>query len=456
MTGMTDPNQPRPQGILSVFDAITIMVGLVLGVGIFRTPSIVAGSVESEAMFVLVWIVGGIITFIGALCYAELSAAHPNAGGEYHFLSRAYGRSTAMMFGWARCTVIQTGAIAAVAFMLGDYVAQLVPAGPLGPAIYAALAVIVLTAVNVIGTIEGKNLQVVVTFLEIGAIGAIILFGMFGSPETAERAAPSMPPETAAIGMAMIFVLLTYGGWNEAAYLTGELKDAPRNIAKVLAGGTVLLVVLYTLANLALLSVLGLDGLRQSDAVAADMMRVVAGPIGERVVTAAIVVAAISTLNATIFTGSRVFYAMARDMTVMQWVGIWDGRGKTPANGQIAQGIIALALIAVGAITRDGFKAMVDYTAPVFWGFLLLVGFSLFVLRWRQPERALPYRVPLYPVTPIIFCLTCLYMLYASVTYTGAAALIGLAMLAAGAPILLFKRKEAEPAEQRDASPDPM
>ncbi|MCD9120716.1 APC family permease [Cupriavidus sp. UGS-1] len=453
---MTDPNQPRPQGILSVFDAITIMVGLVLGVGIFRTPSIVAGSVESEAMFVLVWIVGGIITFIGALCYAELSAAHPNAGGEYHFLSRAYGRSTAMMFGWARCTVIQTGAIAAVAFMLGDYVAQLVPAGPLGPAIYAALAVIVLTAVNVIGTIEGKNLQVVVTFLEIGAIGAIILFGMFGSPETAERAAPSMPPETAAIGMAMIFVLLTYGGWNEAAYLTGELKDAPRNIAKVLAGGTVLLVVLYTLANLALLSVLGLDGLRQSDAVAADMMRVVAGPIGERVVTAAIVVAAISTLNATIFTGSRVFYAMARDMTVMQWVGIWDGRGKTPANGQIAQGIIALALIAVGAITRDGFKAMVDYTAPVFWGFLLLVGFSLFVLRWRQPERALPYRVPLYPVTPIIFCLTCLYMLYASVTYTGAAALIGLAMLAAGAPILLFKRKEAEPAEQQDASPDPM
>lgn len=456
MTGMTDPNQPRPQGILSVFDAITIMVGLVLGVGIFRTPSIVAGSVESEAMFVLVWIVGGIITFIGALCYAELSAAHPNAGGEYHFLSRAYGRSTAMMFGWARCTVIQTGAIAAVAFMLGDYVAQLVPAGPLGPAIYAALAVIVLTGVNVIGTIEGKNLQVVVTFLEIGAIGAIILFGMFGSPETAERAAPSMPPETAAIGMAMIFVLLTYGGWNEAAYLTGELKDAPRNIAKVLAGGTVILVVLYTLANLALLSVLGLDGLRQSDAVAADMMRVVAGPIGERVVTAAIVVAAISTLNATIFTGSRVFYAMARDMTVMQWVGIWDGRGKTPANGQIAQGIIALALIAVGAITRDGFKAMVDYTAPVFWGFLLLVGCSLFVLRWRHPERALPYRVPLYPVTPIIFCLTCLYMLYASVAYTGAAALIGLAMLAAGAPILLFKRKEVDAAEQQDASPDPM
>lgn len=454
---MSDPREPHPQGILSVFDATTIMVGLVVGVGIFRTPSIVAGNVPSEAMFLLVWIVGGLITLIGALCYAELAAAHPNAGGEYHFLSRAYGKPAAMMFGWARCTVIQTGAIAAVAFMLGDYVAQILPAGPYGPSIYAALAVIALTAVNVAGTIEGKNLQVVVTFIEIAAIAAIILFGLFGQADTGRSEAAALPREPAALGMAMIFVLLTYGGWNEAAYLTGELKDAPRNIAKVLAAGTVILVALYTLANLALLSILGLDGLRASDAVAADMMRAVAGPAGELVVTAAIVVAAISTLNATIFTGSRVFYAMARDMTVMRWVGQWNGRGKTPANGQIAQGAVALALIALGTATRDGFKAMVDYTAPVFWGFLFLVGLALFVLRRRYPERQLPYRVPLYPLTPILFCLTCLYMLYASLVYTGASAWVGLAVLAAGAPILLFQRKPEEAARPGNRAPaDPM
>jgi amino acid transporter len=450
---MTDHKHSEPQGILSVFDAITIMVGLVLGVGIFRTPSIVAGNVASEAMFILVWVLGGFITLIGALCYAELSAAHPNAGGEYHFLSRAYGKPAAMMFGWARCTVIQTGAIAGVAFMLGDYVSQLAPLGPYGPAIYAALSVVILTAVNVAGTIAGKNLQLVVTFIEIGAVAAIILFGLFGSVESGERAAVSMPPETAALGMAMIFVLLTYGGWNEAAYLTGELQDAPRNIAKVLAIGTAILVVLYTFANIALLSVLGLEGLRGSSAVAADMMRVVAGPTGEIVVTVAILVAAISTLNGTMFTGARGFYAMARDMTVMQWIGVWDGRGKAPANGQLAQGIVALALIALGAITRDGFKAMVDYTAPVFWGFLLLVGLSLFVLRWRHPHRHLPYRVPLYPVTPIIFCLTCLYMLYASLMYTGTAALIGLAVLAAGAPILLFQRRNEDDQRTPEAVP---
>lgn len=442
---MTDhsQNQARPQPQLSVFDAVTIVVGLVVGIGIFRTPSIVAANVTHEWLFILVWIVGGLITLVGALCYAELSAAHPHAGGEYHFLSRAYGRSVAMMFGWARCTVIQTGAIAAVAFMLGDYLAQIVPLGPYGPSLYAAISVIVLTGVNFIGTTEGKNLQIIVTFIEIAAVAAIILFGLLGSgqaPATTQSAAP----ETAALGMAMIFVLLTYGGWNEAAYLTGELKDAPRNIAKVLMLGTLILVTLYVLTNLALLSILGLEGLRASNAVAADMMYVVAGEPGRIAVTLAIIVAAISTLNATIFTGARVFYVMARDMTILRWVAIWDSRGKTPANGQVLQGTVALSLIALGAITRDGFKAMVDYTAPVFWAFMLLVGLSLFVLRRRYPERVLPYKVPLYPITPILFCLTCLYMFYASVVYTGVAALIGLGVLAAGAPILLFRIKDGQ------------
>ncbi|MBV7484879.1 APC family permease [Bordetella sp. BOR01] len=439
------PSQAKPDGVLSVFDAITIMVGLVVGVGIFKTPSIVAANVSSEWAFLAVWVAGGLITLVGALCYAELAAAEPHAGGEYHFLSRAYGRSFAMLFGWARCTVIQTGAIAGVAFMLGDYITQIFPLGPYGSAIYAALAVLLFTGINIIGTAESKTLQVLVTFIEVAALAAIILFGLFGTSDAGTPAIQPLPVETAALGTAMIFVLLTFGGWNEAAYLTGELNDAPRNIAKVLTLGTLILIGLYTLANLALLSILGLDGLRGSEAVAADMMRIVAGPAGEVIVTLAVVIAAVSTLNATIFTGARVFYAMAQDLAILRWIGIWDGRGKSPANGQIAQGIIALALIAMGAFTRDGFKAMVDYTAPVFWGFLLMVGMALFVLRWRHPERKLPYRVPLYPFTPIVFCLTCLYMLHASIKYTGTAALIGLAVLAAGTPILLFKRKLADP-----------
>jgi len=444
---MTVRDLPQPQAQLSVFDAVTIMVGLVVGIGIFRAPSIVAGSVDTEWMFIAVWVVGGLVTLIGALCYAELSAAHPHAGGEYHFLSRAYGRSVAMMFGWARCTVIQTGAIAGVAFMLGDYLTQVAPLGPHSSALYAAIAVILFTGVNVIGTAQGKNLQVAVTFIEIAAIAAIILFGLLGAPGDAGPPASHIPSETAALGMAMIFVLLTYGGWNEAAYLTGELHDAPRNIVKVLALGTLILVVLYTLANLAMLKILGLEGLQGSDAVAADMMRRVAGPPGEILVTLAIVVAAVSTLNATIFTGARVFYAMGRDLAVMRWLGKWDGRGKAPVNGQLAQAALALALVGMGAATPNGFKAMVDYTAPVFWGFLLMVGLGLFILRRRHPGQKLPFRVPLYPLTPALFCLTCLYMLHASLRHTGASAWVGLAVLLAGLPILLLKRKnDAAPA----------
>ncbi len=427
---------------LTRFDAVVIMVGLVVGIGIFRTPSLVAANVESELAFIAVWVAGGLVTLIGALCYAELSAAHPHAGGEYHFLSRAYGKPVAMLFGWARGSVIQTGAIAGVAFVLGDYAAQFVPLGPYAPALYAAISIVALTAVNVVGTFQSKALQIAMTALVVGAIAAIILFGLFGSAPPPPPAA-ALPPGAAAVGMAMIFVLLTYGGWNEAAYLTGELKDAPRNIAYVLVTGTLILIAIYVLTNIALLMVLGLEGLRASNAVAADMMRLVAGPVGAIIVTIAIVVAAISTLNATIFTGARVYYAMARDMTLLPSVGEWNERGKTPANGLILQAIVALVLVGIGAITRDGFKAMVEYTAPVFWGFLLLVGIGLIVLRIREPDRVLPYKVPLYPLTPILFCVTCGYMLHASIAYTGVASLVGLAVLAAGTPLLLFRRKHA-------------
>ncbi|PWC30905.1 APC family permease [Teichococcus aestuarii] len=444
---MPHTQSPGREPTLSVFDAVVILVGIVVGIGIFRTPSLVAAHVESEAAFIAVWVAGGAVTLVGALCYAELAAAHPHAGGEYHFLSRAYGRPVAMLFGWARGTVIQTGAIAGVAFVLGDYAAHALPAGPHGPALYAALAVIVLTGVNVAGTFQGKTLQIAVTILEIAAILAIIAFGLSGTATPPVPPAETAPAQAAGLGMAMIFVLLTYGGWNEASYLTGELRDAQRSIPRVLLAGTAFIVALYVLVNLALLMVLGLEGLRASPAVAADMMQRVAGPAGAGLVTAAIVVAAVSTLNATIFTGARTCAAMAEDITVLARLGRWSGRGRTPANGLLAQGAIALALVGLGAVTQDGFRAMVDYTAPVFWAFLLLVGIALFVLRRREPRRVLPYRVPLYPLTPLLFCLTCLYMLHASIAYTGMGALAGLAVVAAGTPLLLFRRREErEPA----------
>ncbi|MGA0596283.1 APC family permease [Enterovirga sp. CN4-39] len=441
---MTPASQSEPQPLLSVFDAVTIMVGIVVGIGIFKTPSLVASNVDSEIAFLAIWAFGGLVTLVGALTYAELAAAHPHAGGEYHFLARAYGKPVAMLFGWARASVIQTGAIAAVAFVLGDYANQLLPLGPYGPALYAVLSVVVFTGLNVVGTLQSKTLQIVITFVEVGLVVALIVFGLLGwgatPPTPAESAEAS--GASAALGMALIFVLLTYGGWNEAAYLSGELRDPGRNMVRVLVIGTAILCALYVLANMALLAILGLDGLRQSSAVAADMMRLVAGEPGAAIVSVAVVVAALSTLNATIFTGARVYFAMARDLTLLPRVGNWDERGRAPANGLILQGAVAVALIALGAATRNGFQAMVDYTAPVFWAFMLLVGLAVIILRWREPGRVLPFRVPLYPVTPILFCLSCVYMLHASVVYTGVGALVGLLVVAAGTPLLLFRRRE--------------
>jgi amino acid transporter len=449
---MSDPHKSDPQPTLSIFDAVTIMVGIVVGIGIFKTPSLIAANVESEVAFLGVWVAGGLVTLIGALCYAELAAAHPHAGGEYHFLGRAYGRPVAVLFGWARGSVIQTGAIAAVAFVLGDYAAQVVPLGPYGPSLYAALAIVVLTGLNVAGTIQSKRLQIVVTFIEVGLIAAIIGWGLIGSADAAAPAATTAPPPSAALGLAMIFVLLTYGGWNEAAYLSGELRDPGRNMVRVLVIGTGVLVTLYVAANAALLAILGLDGQRASQAVATDMMRLVAGESGALIVSLAIVVAALSTLNATIFTGARVYFAMARDITLLPRVGDWNERGRAPANGLIAQGAVALLLVALGAASRDGFQAMVDYSAPVFWAFLLLVALALPILRWREPQRVLPFRVPLYPLTPALFALSCVYMLHASLAYTGKGALIGLGVVLAGLPLLLFQSRRSE-AQRSPASP---
>jgi len=391
-----------------------------------------------------VWLLGGVITLIGALCYAELAAAHPNAGGEYHFLSRAYGRNVALFFAWARGTVIQTGAIALVGFVFGDYANQLIPLGTHGPWIYALLAVATFTGLNLAGTPQSKTAQVVFTFLTLAALFAVVIAALLFA-----RAPATPPPATGggggALGLAMVFVLLTYGGWNEAAYLSAEVRDARRNIVRVLLLGTLVVTVLYLLVNFAYLTAFGLHGLRASKAVGADMMRMIAGEAGAVVLSLIVVCAALSTLNATIFTGARVYYALGRDLPIIERLGVWNERGANPVNAILLQGAIAIALVLFGAASRDGVSAMVDYTSPVFWFFMLLVGLSLFVLRFKEPDRELPFRVPLYPVTPILFCATCAYLLYSSLMYTGRGAIVGILVLLSGIPLLLLSRRREKP-----------
>ncbi len=448
MSNQPPSDQTDPKASLSVFDGIAITVGIVIGIGIFKTPPLVASNVGSEAGFMALWLAGGLITLIGALVYAELAAAFPSTGGEYHFLSRALGPSTGFMFAWARISVIQTGAIAAVGFVFGDYAQEIYSLGSYGPAIYAVLALAALTVINVIGTYQGTLSQNIFTWLTVIAIFLVVIAGLSASLDTTPTtSAPSN--SGGAIGLAMIFILLTYGGWNEAAYISGEVRDVGRNMIRILLIGTGVIVAVYLLINFAYLHALGLQGLRNTSAVGADLMRLTFGKYGVIILSLVICFAALSTLNATIFTGARVYHALGRDLPSLEGLGLWNRHGNNPRNAVILQSIISLVLIIFGAVTREGFQAMVEYTAPVFWFFLLLVGISFFVLRHREPEVQRPFKVPLYPLTPILFCLTCAYLLYSSVVYTKFGALIGIAVLLLGLPLLLLVRnnKPMAPAE---------
>jgi len=427
-----------PKAVLRTRDGVLLVVGIVLGAGIFRAPQLVAGGSSSGTMFLALWVVGGAISLIGALCYAELAAAYPNAGGEYHFLGRAFGRRAGFLCAWSRMTVIQTGSIAILSFLVGDYVAALVGDGVPSAGVSAAVAagvVVALTLLNVAGLRQSGGVQYALTTLEVLGLVSVIVAGLvIASP--APPAAVATEASGGGLALAMVFVLLTFGGWSEASYISAELRDRRRGAVRTFAWGLGIITVLYLLANAAYLRGLGLAGVAGSSAVAADLMRGTVGEWGAAAVSFAVMVAALSSANATMITGARSNYALGRDVPLFGFLGGWHEGQHTPRAAFLLQGGIALLLVAFGAFARSGFEAMVAYTAPVFWLILFGTGASLLVLRRREPSVERPFRVPLYPVIPLAFCVIAAYMLYSSVAYAGRGALLGVAVMLAGLPAL--------------------
>lgn len=430
-----------------MFDTIAVIVGLVIGAGIFQLPSLVAAQFYSALPIVTVWFLGGICSAIGALCFAELATTYPGAGGEYHFLSRAFGRNCGFMFAWARMSVIQTGSIALLAYILGDYASELWPLGRHDTAFYAASAIVALTALNIAGVRQTKSLQNMLFAATLLGLLCIIATGAFILPAEVPALPVDAFPETdglaAALGLAMVFVLLTYGGWNEAAYISAEVQDGPRNIVRALMIGIAVITLFYVAVNLVYVRVLGPSGMAESSAIARDVMAAAVGPVGATFISVLVCLVVLASLNVTILTGARTNFALGRDFALFGFLSGWSEKGSTPVPALLFQGLIALALVTFGAMQRDGLEAMVEYLSPVFWLFFLLTGLSLFVLRGRDPDRARPYRVPLYPLIPALFCLQCAYLLYSSLKYTGTGALVGVGVLLLGLPLLLAARRAA-------------
>lgn len=405
-----------PQRKLTLFDSTSIIVGIIIGAGMYKTSPFIASNVPNSIAVLSVWLAGGVFALIGSLCYAELATTFPVEGGDYAFLSRAYGRPIGFLFAWCELWVVRPGSIGSLAFVFADYANQIFPLGPHAPVIYAAGAIAVLSAVNVAGVSTGKWTQNLLTTAKILGLLAVVAIGfLFTAPPTPAPAEASDPNW----GLAMILILYAYGGWNDMAYVSAEVRNPEKNIFRALVFGTGAVTLIYVLVNAAFLHALGIDGLRQAPAVAANVSQLALGEWGGKGVSILVAISALGAVNGMIFTGGRIYYAMGKEHRLFAPLGRWSPRLGVPAWSLAAQGLIALGVVlgfelTIAKTEAGGFDQMVDYTLPLFWIFLLLVSLSVIVLRYREPAITRPHRAPLYPLTPLIFAGGCLFMLHSS------------------------------------------
>jgi basic amino acid/polyamine antiporter, APA family len=416
---------PRRQ--LTLLDSTSIIVGIVIGSTIYESTPLIAQQVPDLAWLIGIWVLGGLLSLVGALCYAELANAYPTEGGDYTYLTRAFGRKLGFVFAWVQFWIVRPGSIGSIAYVFARYANQLYPLGE-GPQpliFYAVTAIGVLSGINLLGVRQGKGTQNILTIAKLTGLAAVVLAGFFFHAPLATPAATLLsapPPELSKLAFAMIFIFYAYGGWNEMAYVGSEVQDPAKNILRALVLGTVAVGALYILLQLAFVRALGLDGLRNTEAVAADVLRLRLGTWGVRLVSVLICVSALGAINGMIFTGARIYYAMGKDNELFGWLGEWSSSLDTPIRPLVIQGLVTVAL-AIGfgfrekGAARSGFENSVIFTTPLFWGFLVLVGLSLFVLRYREAEVPRPFRVPLYPLLPLVFCASSGFMFWKSLDY---------------------------------------
>lgn len=417
----------QPDRQLSVFNCACIIVGIVIGSGIYGLTPRVALFVPTASAMIGVWILGGILALVGAVCYAELATKYPQSGGDYVFLTKGYGRRLGILFAWCEFWVIRPGSIGAMAFLFADYALKLVPMEMKNAnLVYAAGAILLLTGVNLLGLKSGKWSQNVLTTIKV--LGLLLIFVttmLFISPFDATAAGLTeangfeKPPTN--YTLAMVFVLFSYGGWNDVTFVSAEVNNPKKNIFLSLLLGTSLIVVVYVLATIAFLRGLGLDGVAKSEAVAADLMKIPFGGTGEKAISLLVCITALGAINGMIFTGGRIFYALGAEHSLFAWLGKWDVNLRAPLRAFFVQSaVVLLIVVGFGAYHNDdgssGFGRMVIFTTPIFWSFLFLVGLSMFWLRIPDDDVRPAYRMVL-SLLSITFCLMCVFLIHSSLLY---------------------------------------
>ena len=461
--------QDTPKRQLTLFDSTCLIVGIIIGAGIYQVAPMVAGGTCLWWGFLLIWVAGGLLSLCGAFGYAELASAYPQEGGDYVYLNRAYGPWAGFLFGWIQLIVVRPGDIVGMAFIFATYARTLYD--PFGGAMvpyhvlpweafqnadiavsqlaYASLAVVVLTAIHIIGVREGKWTQNVLTMVK--AIGLLVIVGVaLFAPGTNPIVTAAGELSYQGLSLAMILVLFSFGGWNEMAYVAAEVKDSQRNIARALVLGTSAVTVLYLLVNGAFLYALGYEGVVNSSAVATDTVSTIFPRIGANLVSALICISALGATSGLIFTGARISYAIGTDHRLFGFMGRWNPQTGTPVLALVVQGILAILLV----FALGSFVDAILYTAAAVYTFYFATNLAVIVLRFRDPDTERPYRVTGYPVTTLLFMAVCGFLVYSAVIYKPRVALVGLIVLLLGLPIYWLSPRKTTPTANVEGEPN--
>jgi len=433
---------------LGTFDATMLVVGGIIGAGIFINPYLVAQRLGSGELVLGAWVAGGAIAAAGALAFAELAALVPRAGGQYVYLYLAFHPLVGFLFGWASLLMIQGGGLAAVAITFAQYALRLAGAGPARAAGLAVAALALLAVVNVLGVKPGSRLLNVLVVLKIAALATLIAGGIFfaprGAPPPASAPAPAGGTGLSAFGAALIPILFSYGGWQSASVVSEEIRDSRRTLPRAILAGTAVVVAVYVLVNVVYLGALGREGLASTATPAADTVARTFGPGAERFLAGAIAVSTFGFLDLTLLAPTRIFYAMARDGLFFPALARLHPRFQTPAAAILLQAAWAILLVLTGT-----YSDLVDSVVFADWIFFGLTVATLFVFRRRLPAGAAPggFRAPGYPVLPALFVAAAALVVWSAIRSNPARSAVGAALLAAGVPVyLLFARRRPQPA----------
>lgn len=431
---------------LGLWSAVAVVVGSTIGSGIFRTPATVAARVEDVAVFLAIWVVGGIVALCGALTYAELAALFPRSGGIYVFIREGFGPLPAFLFGWAELLVIRPGAFGAISITASAYSLRLVGIDPATSVVglplhaeqlLAAVYVAIVGVVNLRGIHRGALLQNVSTAFKVAALLALIVLGFVlggGVPPVGE-AGTGAPVRISAVLLALVSILWAYDGWADLAFVGGEVRDPQRNLPKALLLGTATVVVLYLGANLVYLHLIPMDRMKDAELVAADSAQLLFGIAGVAAVSAAVAVSTFGTLNGSMMTAPRIFYALAEDGLFPAVIARVD-----PATGAPQAAILLTAALGMVFVLIRSFSQLADQFVIGIWPFYALAVAAIYVLRRRRPDMPRPYRTWGYPIVPAVFLVASLFLLGNYFVSQPVAAALDVGVVLIGIPVYWFWR----------------